>query len=222
MTRQMIGPLILGVVGVAILLSLGIWQVQRLTWKNAILLEIEARIASPAEPLAAVPVPAHDKYQPVDESGIIGSSEIHILASQKQKGAGYRIIAPFTIDERRVLLDRGFIPIDAKDILRPEKEITVTGNLHWPDEVDSYTPAPDTGADIWFARDVVAMADALDTEPVLIVARSDTGDGIEPHPVNPAGIPNDHQQYAITWFSLAAVWFGMTAFLLWRIKRRTS
>jgi surfeit locus 1 family protein len=222
MTRQMIGPLIVGVVGVAILLSLGIWQVQRLAWKRTILVDIEARIKAPAEPLARLPDPVLDKYQPMLETGVIGSSEIHILASRKQKGAGYRIIVPFTIGERRVLLDRGFIPITEKDTPRAEKEITVAGNLHWPEEVDSYTPAPDTDADIWFARDVAAMAAALDTEPVLIVARSDTGDGIEPHPVNPAGIPNDHLQYVITWFSLAAVWFGMTGLQLWRIKRRTS
>ena len=67
-----------------------------------------------------------------------------------------------------------------------------------------------------------AMAATLKAEPVLVVARSDTGDGIEPMPVGTEGIPNDHLQYAITWFSLAAVWLGMTVFLLWRIKRQAS
>ena len=33
-------------------------------------------------------------------------------------------------------------------------------------------------------------------------------------------IPNDHLEYAITWFGLAAVWAVMTGYLLWRIKRR--
>ncbi len=75
---------------------------------------------------------------------------------------------------------------------------------------------------IWFARDIAELAAQLHTEPVLIIARSDTGDGIEPLPVDTAAIPNDHLQYAITWFSLAAVWLGMTAFLLWRIKRHAG
>jgi surfeit locus 1 family protein len=221
MTRQMIGPLIVGVVGVAILLSLGIWQVQRLAWKRGVLSEISTRITAPAEPLAAVPDPAQDNYQPVIETGMTGDQEIHVLASRKQKGAGYRIITSFSVGQRRLMLDRGFIAIEDKDIVRRGKEIRVTGNLHWPVETDSYTPVPDAGAGIWFARDVAAMAAALETEAVLIVARSDTGDGVEPHPVSVTSIPDDHLEYAITWFSLAAVWFGMTAFLLWRINRRT-
>jgi surfeit locus 1 family protein len=65
------------------------------------------------------------------------------------------------------------------------------------------------------------MAAALGTEPVLIVARTDTGDGITPLPVDTAGIPNNHLNYALTWFCLAAVWLGMTLLLLWRIRRRT-
>ncbi len=55
------------------------------------------------------------------------------------------------------------------------------------------------------------MAAALDTEPVLIVAReADRRRGRAPLPVDTAGIPNDHLQYAITWFALAVVWAGMT------------
>ena len=67
------------------------------------------------------------------------------------------------------------------------------------------------------------MAVALGTEPVLIVARAMTpADPVAvPLPVTSAGIPNDHLEYAATWFSLAAVWIGMTGFLLWRIRRRT-
>ncbi|MGR3661919.1 MAG: SURF1 family protein [Paracoccaceae bacterium] len=221
MIRQMIGPLIVGVLGVATLMSLGIWQLQRLAWKQAILDEIGVRISAPAEPIAEAVDAARDKYQPVQETGVIGGREIHVLASRKQKGAGYRVIVPFAIGERVVLLDRGFLAIEAKDVPRPQKEISVFGNLHWPDEIDSYTPPPDLKAEIWFARDIEAMAAALEAEPVLIIARSDTGDEIEPHPVAVSGIPNDHLQYAITWFSLAVVWFGMTGFLLWRMKRRT-
>jgi surfeit locus 1 family protein len=97
----------------------------------------------------------------------------------------------------------------------------VEGNLHWPEEVDGFTPAPDARTGLWFARDVPAMAEALGSEPVLIVARSPTAPGIEPLPVDTSHIPNDHLGYAVQWFGLAAVWLGMTAYLLWRIRRRT-
>jgi surfeit locus 1 family protein len=99
-------------------------------------------------------------------------------------------------------------------------QVKVTGNLNWPDDVDRFTPAPD--GDVWYARDVAAMAEKLGTEPVLVVARSDTGQGVEALPVTTSGIPNNHRNYAITWFSLAAIWAGMTLFALQRIRRGTS
>ena len=98
----------------------------------------------------------------------------------------------------------------------------VTGNLHWPDEITGSTPEPDLMRNIWFARDVPAMADTLGTEPVLIIARQiDPSDGPRPMPVGTEGIPNDHLQYAGTWFSLAMIWFVMTLYLLWRIRQKT-
>ena len=64
------------------------------------------------------------------------------------------------------------------------------------------------------------MAAALDTLPVMIVvAESDAPDAPMPLPVT-VNIPNDHLQYAITWFLLAVVWTLMTGYLLYRIKRR--
>ena len=64
------------------------------------------------------------------------------------------------------------------------------------------------------------MAEALGTEPVMLVAAaSDDPDAPMPLPVG-VNIPNDHLQYAITWFGLAVVWAVMTGYLLWRIKRR--
>ena len=58
----------------------------------------------------------------------------------------------------------------------------------------------------------------------MVVAREVAGDaqGIAPVPVGTGTIPNDHLEYAVTWFSLAAVWAGMTGFLLWRIRQRTD
>jgi surfeit locus 1 family protein len=98
----------------------------------------------------------------------------------------------------------------------------VAGNLNWPDDVTPSTPPYDAARAIWYGRDVAGIAALLGTEPILVIARSDTGDGVAPRPVTTAGFRNDHWQYAVTWFSLAAVWAGMTVFLLWRIRGRTD
>lgn len=221
MIKRMIGPILMGVIGIAILLWLGTWQIQRLAWKEGILAEITAEIAAPPVPLPAM-ISTDMKYLPVTATGTIGQEELHVLVSRVDIGAGYRVIAPFELEDgRRVLLDRGFIKTEAKGDFRAAHEDSVVGNLHWPDDMNSSTPAPDMGKNIWFGRDIAAMATALDTSEVLIVARADTGQGIEAMPVGIEGIKNDHLGYAITWFSLAFVWFGMTLFLLWRIKTRT-
>ncbi len=216
--RRTLFLLIFGVAGLGVLLSLGVWQVQRLEWKQGVLAEIETRIS--ADPVGLPPQVSKvaDKYLPVTVSGEMEPGEIHVLVSVKQVGAGYRIIQPFSTEGRTILVDRGFIPTTAKDAERLTGPMQITGNLHWPDEIDSYTPEPDIDANIWFARDVPNLAAALGTEPVLLIARSETDPGVTPLPVDTAGIPNDHLQYAITWFGLAFVWAAMTGYFLLRSR----
>lgn len=212
-----------GVLGLALLLSLGIWQVRRLEWKTALLADIEARIAAPPAPLPAEPDPEAHRYMPVEVTGRITGREIHVLVSTAETGAGYRVIAPFETGGRRILVDLGILPTEAKDAPRGPRQVTVTGNLHWPDEIDRFTPDPQRGDNIWFARDVPVMAEALGTEPVLVVARNVETPlpRVVARPVSTQGIPNDHLGYAITWFSLAAFWAGMTLLLGWRMASGT-
>jgi surfeit locus 1 family protein len=221
---RIIGALVLGLGGVAILMSLGIWQMQRLAWKNGVLADIEARIAADPVAVPDTPDPEADRYLPVAVTGVFGEGHIRVLVSQRGLGAGYRIISPFEAENgRRILVDRGVIRV-AEDVpAAPSGEITVTGNLHWPEERDGFTPENDIADNTWFAREVPVLADHFDTEPVLVIARSlsQSDAPVTPLPVTTEGIPNDHLNYAITWFSLAAVWMGMTLFLLWRIRRRT-
>ena len=219
--RGLLFLLIFGLTGVAILVGLGVWQVQRLDWKQGLLADIATRIAADPVALPTDPDPVADKYLPVTVDGVIQPDELHVLVSLKRVGPGYRVIAPFeTGDGRRILLDRGFVGTAQKNDARSGGAVSVTGNLHWPDDRTGSTPANDEAGNIWFARDVADMAAALDTEPVLLIARSSTGPTVRPLPIDTVGVPNDHLQYAITWFSLALIWSVMTAFFLWRGRAR--
>lgn len=220
--RRILFLLIIGIAGLAILVSLGNWQLRRLAWKQGILTEIETRIADAPVALPADPQPQRDRYLSVRVSGTMEPEELDVLVSTRDLGAGYRIISPFvTEDGRRIMVDRGFVPTVAKDAPRAGGAMQVTGNLHWPDEVDSFTPEPDAKANIWFARDVPLLAETLGTEPVLLIARSRTDPNMTPLPVDTAGIPNDHLQYAVTWYGLALVWAAMTLYFLWRTRARS-
>jgi surfeit locus 1 family protein len=221
--RSIIPPLIFGIVMTAILLSLGFWQLRRLDQKTAQLAEIQAGIDAAPVPLPAVIDPSM-KYMPVIVSGQTTGQEILVLSGTKERGGGYNVISAFvTEDGRRILLDRGFIEQDYRRTARPATALSVAGNLHWPQDKSSATPEPDLKAGIWFARDVPAMAEALETQPVLVVAAEVQGDaqGVMPIPVTIEGIPNSHLSYAVQWFLFAATCAGMTAWLIWRIRQRT-
>ena len=215
-------PLVLGLLGAAVLIALGLWQVQRLEWKTGILAEIEARIATDPVAVPVRPDPEADRYLPVTATGEITDAEIHVLISTRDAGPAFRIVSRFeTEDGRRLLLDRGYVDDLEKETPRPPVTATIVGNLHWPDEVDAFTPETDQTRNVWFARDIDAMSAELATEPVLIVLRrsSETDPAVTPLPVDTAGIPNDHLEYAVTWFGLAAVWVAMTLFWIVRILR---
>ena len=137
-------------------------------------------------------------------------------------GAGHLIISPFTTQAgRTILVDRGFLKLDDALTDPPADTITITGNLHWPDDRNSSTPENDVAGNTWFARDIAQMAEVLGTEPLLLTTRevSQPDGALTPLPVDTSGIPNDHLQYAVTWFSLAAIWLVMTGYYIHRSRR---
>lgn len=218
--RQILFILIVGLAGLATLLSLGIWQIKRLDWKEGLIAKAELMMREPAIALPAHPDFEHDRYRPVFASGSYTGEELHVLTSSREEGPGFRIIAAFVTDDgRRILVDRGFVQETQKMTPRPGHAGQVEGNLNWPDDMTSGTPDPDPAANMWFGRDVPVMSAYLKTEPLMIIARMPTGDGITALPAT-AAFKNDHLAYAVTWFGLALVWAGMTLGWLWRIRAR--
>jgi len=214
--------LIVGVTGCGILIALGVWQVQRLAWKEDLLARIEAEIGAAPVPLSQAAAPDIQRYAPVTVTGRFEAGHIRMLASRRSIGPVHRVIRPFDAEGfGRVLIDTGWVrdgtPVPEIDTA----PVTLVGNLDTPNEADGFTPAPDRAANLWFARDVPAMAAALGTQPVLVVLRDapEMDLGVTPWPVDTAGIPNDHLQYAVTWFSLALIWAAMTLYFLLRSSR---
>jgi surfeit locus 1 family protein len=221
--RRLILPISFGLIGIVILVSLGNWQVQRLAWKQEILAEIDGRIAAAPIEIPTDVSEEDDRFLSVRGEGRILDEELHVLASSKQTGAIYRVISPFEMsDGRRIMVDRGWIKPDQKDTAREAMIAEIEGNLHWPQEIDSYTPENDVAGNIWFARDVPQMAEALNAAPILVVLSktSETDPAVTPMPVTSAGIPNDHLNYAVTWYGLALVWLVMTLYYLRRMRAK--
>lgn len=221
MPRKLIFPILLGLAGLAVLISLGIWQMQRLSWKTEVLADIDARIVATPVALPAQPDPVADRYLPVELSGRTEGTPLFVLTTIDDLGAGYRMISAFETEGRKIMVDLGYVPLDQLGQTPAAEQMMITGNLHWPNEVDSWTPEPDPSG-IWFARDVAPMAAALGTEDVFVVANAVSGTNLPLTllPLTSRGVPNDHLNYAITWFSLALVWAMMTMFLIHRTIRQ--
>ena len=214
--------LIFGVVGTAILMSLGFWQLQRMTWKTEILTEIDRRLAEAPVSVPTNPDPVGDKYLQVEVTGLVEQTELHVLTFGDNT-PGFRVITAMVLEDgRRILVDRGFVPETQKDAPRVGGVTRAVGSLVWPQETDKYVPDPNLEKNIWFARNVPLMATALNTQEVMLaVSRSSNNEGITPQ-IASVNISNRHLEYVMTWFSLAVIWIGMTGYALSRIKRKTT
>ncbi len=227
------GIIAIGALGTAVLIGLCVWQVQRLAWKEGLIATLEARLAAPPAPLPAAFDPETQEFSRVAVTGRFdgapgaeGFVDAPLLTTRRPFGAGYRVIQPFeTTDGRRVMIDRGFVPLEEKNEAggatrptpAPEGVLEITGALRWPDEGDD---GPDHGAtdNVWVNRDLAEMAPLFGAEPVLIVAETSTAIGKwpAPQPIEAVNVRNNHMEYAITWAALALVWAVMTGYLAFR------
>ena len=221
MSTRQIAFGVFAALGLALLLALGTWQVQRMHWKAGLLAEMEAELYAPPGALPAAIDPGRDQWRAVAAEGRFTGEDVLVMASRKGVGAGWLLVAVFETEGRRLLVDRGFLRDDLRDVPRPAVAAAITGNLHWPDEVDGFTPDPDLERGLWYARDVPALAEVLGAEPALVILRttSEAAPVAIPTPLDTAHVPDNHLNYAITWFSLAAIWAVMTTVLLWRMRR---
>jgi len=201
----------------AVLLGLGFWQLERLHWKLGLIAQMSRNMH--AAPLSIHQVMAMGiagaQYRHVSLRGrYLNSSEAYIYATDGQGTPVYHVWTPLLLDGGGVMMiDRGIVPPSLREPrtraigeLRGEQE--VTGVLRTPDGPGPFTPAPQLAQHIWYARDVSGVARAEHVHvlaPVIIEADAAANPGGWPRGGQTVvDLPNNHLQYAITWFLLAA------------------
>jgi len=200
---------------IAFMVGLGTWQVQRLHWKQGLIDERGERLALDRAVLPAeIENPTAWHFRPVEITGVFDHDREAILAARSLRGnVGYHLLTPLLrADGSAVIVDRGWIPLNRRDPAsrpgsRPQGEVTVVGIARLSQSGNWLTPDNQPDEDFWFTVDVGAIAQdmALDrVAPVFVEAAAGQPDALPIGGQTRIDLPNDHLQYAITWFALAA------------------
>ena len=220
--------------GLAILISLGTWQVKRLAWKEGLIASIQTRMASAPEPLPAVEARFKTEgdvdYYPVTFSGLVLKDHEQYFLSTFDGQSGWNIYAPLQLADGRVLmLNRGFVPYELRDPSKrpgsqPEGVQTISGLARNPlnGKPSSIVPDNDPKSNTWYWKDLSGMAASAGIAPdrLLPFFVDDWSEAkSRALPVTRTTIvclPNNHLQYAFTWFGLAAALAGVWGVMTFR------
>ena len=215
--RSLLWPSLWSGAGLALLLGLGTWQLQRLQWKVALIAAREAGLhAAPAAPPRTLDAARALELHPVRVEGQFQNDRELDLNLESARGeAGFHIVTPLVLaDGATLLVDRGFVPTDHKaPDTRAASELTgtvsVTGLVRIPSDGKPswFTPDNDPARNSWFYVDPAAMGKAAGVARVLPFTvdadASPNPGGLPQGGQTLTDLPNNHLQYAITWYALA-------------------
>ncbi len=225
--------LLLTLLGVAVFIALGIWQLERRVWKLDLIARVEARVHAPA-----VDTPGSQSWSGINADGyeyrhvrLAGSSTGNadtLVQAVTELGGGYWVLTPVRTDRGFVVMvNRGFIPLERKAEFQARKPVesvpvVVEGLLRMSEPGGGFLRRNDPAGDRWYSRDVAAIAAARglgEVAPYFIDAGA-SGPGEWPRGgLTVVHFRNTHLVYALTWFSLAAM---LAAVLAFRGRRRTE
>jgi surfeit locus 1 family protein len=228
--RSWLGLLLPALLAFCILIGLGVWQIERKAWKENLIAMLSDRLAAPPEALPPAKAwpdlsAADDEYRRVEFHATLDNArEALVFASATAfrpdvSGPGYWVFAPARLaDGGVIMVNRGFVPDSRGDPKsRPAGQLSgpvdIVGAMRWPDTRHWFTPNDDPAHNLWFARDPVAIAAAKNIGPVApfyVEQEAPLPPGGLPQPGKLiVSLPDNHLQYAITWFGLAAVLAGV-------------
>jgi surfeit locus 1 family protein len=221
--RQIRSAAIATLIALAILLALGFWQIQRLHWKQHILDQIDHAEAAPPVPLGADPQP----FTKVVATGILlpatalyGDDVRQSPDGQSRMGA-QRLQIMLRGNDKPLLVDLGWVPDGAMAPPPSNTPRSIMGYIREPDHAGALSAEDDTRARHFYTLDPAVIAPALGVHsaaPYTLVAMGALAGPNDPVPATELPRPpNNHLQYAFTWFGLAAAMVGV--FLAWAYAR---
>ena len=231
--RPALWPTLISLPILVLSLGLGLWQMERREWKRDILDRITTNQAAPPMTLDQLLSgnPLRHEYGRVKVSGTFEHGHEFFLAARSLKNkVGLQVIVPFKSDDGRVVLfDRGWVPdrnAATQAAAQPAGKIELTGLVRRSQISARFAPENVPDKNVWFQADVPLMRKMAGAAPDPKLDTFFLEADATPNPGGvPVGgqtrleIPNDHLQYAITWFLLALALIGVYLAYHWENGR---
>jgi surfeit locus 1 family protein len=212
--------------------ALGVWQVHRLAWKEALIARVERNVHG-----APVPAPGaaqwaritpEDEYRRVRATGRFDYQHEVQVAATTELGAGYWVLTPLrTADGSWLFVNRGFVGMDQrKAVPRGPEQGEVVGLLRSSEPGGRFLQDNVPAAGRWYSRDVAAIAATQGltgaVAPYFIdeVATPATARRWPRPGLTVLQFRNDHLVYAFTWFAMAAMMAAAFVYVLLDDRRR--
>lgn len=196
--RPRLWPTLMTLPAFGVLLGLGFWQLERLEWKTALIAEREAALAAPAMEAPAALTPDLE-FRRVEVTGRLLNELSQRYGLRPRNGApGYEVLTPLERADggAAILVNRGWRPEAAPPGEGPGGEVTLEGVLRFPRPPGFFAPEHGPAPERWLWYDLQGLERRLGLELAPAV--------LDLEPPEGAGLVNNHLQYALTWFALAA------------------
>ncbi|MEK8030078.1 SURF1 family protein [Ideonella sp. DXS29W] len=230
----------------AVFVALGVWQVQRLAWKEGLIARVEQHRHAKPQPAPGPDAWAHltreaDEYRRVVVEGRFDHQRSTLVTATTELGSGYWVLTPLLRkDGSWLLVNRGFVPVDRRESVVNDAtangDENVIGLLRFTEPGGAFLRQNDAASGRWYSRDVGALAASLQLGPVVAPYFIDQ---VAPHAAAHAPAPagarewpragmtvvqfsNNHRIYAATWFALAAMAACAFAYLVLDERRLRS
>ena len=188
---------------ILVFIALGTWQIIRLNWKNNLILEIENSLKNPPVELAQS---NKENFLKIKTSGSIDFDKQIYLYNLNESGTpGFEVINPIVIGDENYLINRGWIPFEKKGTqeINVFDQKNIIGTLKLQGRKNIFKPDNDLDENYWFSlnrEDILKFTGKNFSKYIIYL----DGNYQFPKPKKiTANISNNHQKYAITWFSLA-------------------
>ena len=204
------------IIFIFIVLSLGTWQVFRLDLKNNLISNLENNLK---KNFVSFNIDIDQEYTKVLLKKKDLKSKIFLYHLNKGE-IGFKVIVPYQVNSSLVVLvDKGWIRKDKIDLIKNTllNEDVIEGYTKKIREKNLFTPNNNIKEDFLYSVQTDSLKKSLNKNiyPLLIIQTSKTNKDIVPNDYV-IRLPNNHLQYAITWYGLALV--TIIFFLYYRKK----